>query len=106
MEKHTNPFSDEIDAETAARAYSNAGLARSHFYNPNGISAEWRALGDRLVTFGRGFSAYGDTGYYWNELNKAARGKRLSPHRLGAILSGIRRTIDRGNAFLAEQGAE
>ena len=103
-----NPFTADLDAETARRKLSSKALAQFHAYNPNGIVAEWRAVSERLLAFGRGYLAYGDTGYLYNEIDRLASYKRsrVSPHELAAVLSGIRRTIDKGNEFLAREGAE
>lgn len=62
---YLDPFTADLDAATAARKLSNKALAQFHAYNPNGIVAEWRALSDRLVAFGRGYLAYGDTGFLY-----------------------------------------
>jgi hypothetical protein len=103
----SGPVYDNITAEEAAKRYSNHALATFHYFNDNGIRAEWSELGSRLLAFGRGYLAYGDTGYYNERLYALARyeRKRVNPNELWAIVSGIRKTIERGNAFLAENNA-
>jgi hypothetical protein len=103
----SGPVYDNITAEEAAKRYSNHDLATFHYFNDNGIRAEWSALGNRLLAFGRGYLAYGDTGYYSERLYALARyeRKRVNPNELWAIISGIRKTIERGNAFLVENNA-
>lgn len=105
MPADSNPYSDPITADEAARRYNNRDLARFHFYNEAGIMADWRKLSDRLVAFGRGYLAYGDTGYYYSHLSKLAAAQRVDRCDLQATLSGIRRTIERGEQFLRDEGA-
>lgn len=104
---YLDPFKADIDAATARAKLSSKAYAQFQMFNPNGIRAEWSALSDRLVAFGRGYLAYGDTGYLERELYRLAsyERKRVSPHEIAAVVSGIRRTIDRGNEFLAREGA-
>jgi len=102
---NTCPITADIDAKTAARRLCNRDLAQFHFYNPNGVLAHWSKLSDRLIAFGRGYAAYGDTGFYYQHLFKLARAQRVGKFDLQATISGIERTIAKGEAFLAEQGA-
>lgn len=100
-----NPFSDNIDKATAARRYTGKGLAEFHMYNANGVLAAWRALSDELIAYGRGYLAYGDTGYYYKELSRLAdyRRQRVSPDDVKALVACIERTIERGRAFLESE---
>lgn len=101
----SGPFYDDITPEQAAKRYSNKELAVYHFYNNNGIVAEWSKLGNRLIAHGRGFAAYGDFGVYHEGLRKLAayERKRVGRIELQVALACIRRTIDRGEAFLAKE---
>jgi len=103
----SGPVYDNITAEEAAKRYSNRDLAAFHQFNDNGIRAEWSALSNRLLAFGRGYFAYGDTGYYNKALYELARyeRKRVNANQLRSLLFCIRQTIERGNAFLAENNA-
>jgi hypothetical protein len=101
----THWFDDTLTAAEATRKLSSAALAKFHAYNRNGLLREWSALGDRLLDFGRGYLAYGDCGYYRDEMWRLAKLKRVSPHTMYAMVTGIRRVIDKGEAFLAEQVA-
>jgi hypothetical protein len=98
----TNPFTADITSDVAARIFTNRELAQFHAYNPNGLMAQWGKLGTRLLDFGRGFLAYGDTGFYYNELHRIARLQRVNRFALQATLKGIERSIAKGEAFLAE----
>lgn len=100
-----NPFTADLTPSEALRVFNNRELAQFHAYNPNGVMARWSALGSRLLAFGRGFLAYGDTGYYYDELTRMARQQRVNRSGLLATIHLIERTIERGEAFLAEQGA-
>lgn len=101
------PISASITQEEAAKAFSNRDLARFHFFNPNGICAEWRNLSDKLLAFGRGYDAFGDTSPYYSQMSdlSAFDVQRVNSITLQTSLKLIRRTIERGNAFLAENGA-
>ena len=103
----SGPMYDNITAEQAAKRYSNRDLALFHKFNGNGIRAEWSKLSDRLIAFGRGYAAYGDIGYLSNELDRLAdyNRKRIDTIELTVIIKMIRETIERGNAFLAENNA-
>jgi hypothetical protein len=96
-------FDDTLTLDAATRELSNADLAKFHVYNANGAMADWRKLSERLLAFGRGYLAYGGTGFYYKEMTRLAGLKRVGRNRLYATLSGISRTIDKGEAFLAEQ---
>lgn len=99
----SGPMYDDVTAEQAAKRYNNKELALFHYYNPNGIMAEWAALSDRLIAFGRGYAAYGDFGTYSKALHKLTdyKRQRVGTIELTVALRCIRGTIDRGNAFLA-----
>lgn len=101
----SGPFHDDITAEQAAKRYNSRELAQFHAYNPNGILARWNDLGSRLLAFGRGFLAYGDTGFYYNEILRLAGLQRVGRIDLQVTISGIERTIAKGEAFLAENNA-
>ena len=103
----SGPMYDNITAEQAANRYSNRDLAAFHKFNPNGIQAEWSALSDRLIKFGRGYLAYGDIGYLSTEFDKLTHWdrKRVNTIKLKVIISMIRDQIAKGNAFLAENNA-
>lgn len=103
----SGPMHDNITAEQAAKRYSNKELALFHYYNANGIMAEWAALSDRLIAFGRGYAAYGDFGTFSKSLHKLTdyKRQRVGTIELNVALSCIRSTIDKGNAFLAENNA-
>lgn len=101
----SGPFHDDITAEQAAKRYNSRELAQFHAYNPNGILARWNDLGSRLLAFGRGFLAYGDTGFYYDELTRMARQQRVQGNSLRATIYCIERTIAKGEAFLAENNA-
>ncbi len=102
-----NPYSDDISHLEAARRYSNVDLARYHQFNPNGLRAQWRELGDRLLAFGRGYLAYGDTGFIADELDRLAdyRRQRVNHTDLCVILGMVRDTIEKGEKFLLENAA-
>lgn len=102
---NTCPITAQIDADKAARVLCNRDLAQFHFYNPNGVRARWSELSDRLIAFGKGYAAYGDSGYLYQQLGKLARAQRVGKHDLQATIKCIEHTIARGEAFLAEQGA-
>lgn len=98
-----NPFDETVtELQAAAAKCSNKEFAQFHLYNANGLVAKWRELSDRLIAFGRGYLAYGDTGFYYTEINRVAQLERVGKHQLYALLNGIRRTIEKGEAFLAE----
>lgn len=103
----SGPMYDDITAEEAAKRYSNRDLALFHKFNANGVRAEWTKLSDRLIKFGRGYAAYGDYGYLSTELDRVADiyRKRVNTIELNVIIKMIRETIERGNAFLAENNA-
>ena len=103
----SGPMYDNITAEQAAKRYSNRDLALFHKFNDNGIRAEWSKLSERMIAFGRGYAAYGDIGYLSTELDKLAdyNRKRIDTIQLNVIIKMIRDTIDKGNAFLAENNA-
>ena len=103
----TNWYDNTLTSDHAAKTQTNVELARFHNYNDNGIRADWRKLGDRLVAFGRGYLAYGDNGYLSGELDKLAHydRKRVGSRELKIVVQMIRDTIERGNAFLAENNA-
>lgn len=100
------PFKSKITAEQAERAFSGRELAQFHNYNDNGIRAKWRALGDRLIAVrGGAFLAYGDIGHYASELDRLSHylRERVSKSEIDTLVRLIERTIERGEAFLAEQ---
>lgn len=100
------PFRSNITAEQAARVFSGRELAQFHNYNDNGIRAEWRSLGDRLIAVrGGAFLAYGDTGYYASELDRLSHHlrQRVSKGTIDTLVCCIRRTIERGEEFLARE---
>ena len=103
----SGPMHDNISAYQAAKRYTNKELALFHYYNPNGIMTEWANLSDRLIAFGRGYAAYGDFGTYSKALYKLVdyKRQRVSSIELRVALKCIRETIDRGNAFLADNNA-
>lgn len=100
-------YDNTLTADQAAKTLTNVELARFHNHNDNGIRAEWRELGDRLIAFGRGYLAYGDNGYLSGELDKLSHfdRKRVGTIELNVVIKMIRDTIERGNAFLAENNA-
>ena len=102
-----NPYSDNIDKETAARRYTGKGLAEFHMFNDNGVLAAWRALSDELIAHGRGYLAYGDIGYLYSELSKLSyySRQRVSKSELQSLVCCIERTIERGWAFLESERA-
>ena len=100
-----NWFDTDLTLAQAERSLSNTDLAKFHTHNPNGVMAEWSALSRRLLDFGRGFLAYGDTGYYYGEMIRLTGLTRVNRIGLQSTVKGIRRTIANGEAFLAEQGA-
>lgn len=105
MTNTTHPHDPALTALQASASLSNRDLATFHYFNPNGIVAEWNHLSDRLLDFGRGYLAYGATGFYRDELYRMSQQKRVHHFSLCAVLNGIRRTIERGEAFLAENDA-
>jgi hypothetical protein len=105
MAKH-NPFSCDLTPDQAERALSGRELAQYHMGNPAGIMAEWASLGQRLIANGRGFAAYGDTGFYAEQMTRLAHQARVDRIELLSLIKCIRRTITMGEQFLASEAAE
>lgn len=100
-----NPYS-QLTREQARAKLNGRDYARFHAWNVRGIMAEWSDLGDALMAHGRGFLAYGDTGYYYREMSRLARLERVSKTTVDVLVQCITRTIDKGNAFLAAEQVE
>ena len=90
-----------------AAKWGRFDLAKFHMFNPNGIAAEWKALGDAIMEAAEAgrckngaWIAYGPIGHYQDELMRLSRAKQFKVSDLTVILGLIRQTIERGQEFL------
>jgi hypothetical protein len=98
-------------ATEPSRSWSNAELAKFHYFNPNGLYAAKKASDakiDELVEAGLAKSgaiiAYGGLNYFYtNLLSDLAMSKRVGRIDLAVTLQGIKRDIATAAEFIAEQ---
>lgn len=98
-------------ATEPSRAWSNAELAKFHYFNPNGLYAAKKASDvkiDELVDAGLAKTgailAYGGLSYFnTNLLSNLAMAKRVNRIELSVTLRGIERDIETAAKFIKEQ---
>ena len=108
------PTWDQV-METATQPgknWSNKNIARFHYFNPNGLFEQWRAMTNTIgdyVKYGSIFSGwnlvYGnfDDTYIKELIDLAVDRKRVSAIDLNVCIKGIERKIKRGYNELAEK---
>lgn len=97
-----------------AKKLNLAKLAKFHYFNDNGVRAEWKAFGDLILTAhqegivaGGFYYAYGPSGYHEEQLYKLASAKSsFKSFDLHYTVSSIREQIARGTERLEERLAE
>ena len=93
------------------RSWSNAELAKFHYFNPNGLYAAKKASDakiDELVDAGLAKSgaiiAYGGLNYFYTKLlSDLGTAKRVGRIDLSVTLRGIERDIAKAAEFIKEQ---
>jgi hypothetical protein len=106
-------FVTEKATETQ-NSWTNKEIAMFHYFNPNGLYAQKKAVDariDELVGEGKAKSgaiiAYGSLNYYnTDHLAAMLRYKRVKPSEMYAIISGIQWDIEKAEKFIAETEGE
>ena len=103
-----NPISDPLTRDEATRKLNRFDLARFHYFNANGVHAEWTKLGNDIMAAadaGRckngAWVAYGPIGYFDQQLFKMTCRKQFKVSELMIIVKLIDETIAKGREFLA-----
>lgn len=97
-------------AKETAHSWTNVQKAQFHYFNPNGLYAEKRALDtiindmvDQGLCKSGALIAYGSLNYFYTDLlAKLIHAKRVCPHELYSVLSGLRFNIELATKFINE----
>jgi len=98
-------------AHTTGRNWTNKDIAKFHYFNEgHGLNAQKRTVDfeiDQLVADGLckagAIIAYGGLNYFYTDiLRKLATQKRVDGIELRVCLEGLKRDIEKAQAFIAE----
>lgn len=107
-------FEKIISANEIGKNWTNAEIARFHYFNENGLINEKRKINsqiDALVNAGicmsGAYIAHGSMNrIYCDMLIKLAQKKRVRSDELHSVLKCMRFTIENAKKFIAEQDAK